>query len=45
MSGYNDKNVTYYTMSLFIEQKLSQNTEAVCEKLSEPLLLPLEFRG
>jgi len=29
--------ITYYTVSLFIEQKLNQNTETVCEKLSEPL--------
>ena len=36
--------MTYYTVSLFTEQKLRLNTEAVCEKLSEPLLLPQELR-
>jgi len=40
-----NNNTTYYTVSLFIEQKPRQNTEAVCEKLSEPLLIPQELRG
>ena len=39
-----DEHMTYYTVSSFIEQKLRQNTEAGCEKLSEPLLLPQELR-
>jgi len=37
-----DERMTYYTVSLFIEQKLRQNTEAVCEKLSEPLIQQLQ---
>jgi len=44
-SGPYHQHMTYYTESLFMEQKLRPNTEAVCEKLSEPSLLPQELRG
>ena len=40
-----NNNMEYFTITLFIEQKLSQNAEAVCEKWSPPLLLPWELRG
>lgn len=36
----NHTHTTGSTMALFMKQKRSQNGEAVCEKISIPLLLP-----
>ena len=39
MIAWKKQHVTYDAVSLFMEQKLRENAEAACEKLSEPLLL------